>query len=156
MSQSTVQHGTFVIERDFPQPPVRVFAAWASPEAKAAWFAGPAGKWTALERRLDFRIGGAERLRGSFEGGRESDFQAHYHDIVHNRRIVYSYTMHVDGRRISVSLATIEFRRSGEGTRLVLTEQGAYFGDPAGVAGREEGTRGLLESLAAELERELA
>jgi len=68
MSQSTVQHGTFVIERDFPQPPVRVFAAWASPEAKAAWFSGPAGKWTALERRLDFRIGGAERLRGTEQG----------------------------------------------------------------------------------------
>jgi uncharacterized protein YndB with AHSA1/START domain len=151
MSQSTVQHGTFVIERDFPQPPVRVFAAWASPEAKAGWFAGPAGKWTALERRLDFRIGGAERLRGSFEGGRESDFQAHYHDIVHNRRIVYSYTMHVDGRRISVSLATIEFRRSGEGTRLVLTEQGVFLDGYDDAGSREQGTRALIDKLEASL-----
>lgn len=152
MSQPTVQHGTFVIERDFPQPPVRVFAAWASSEAKAAWFAGPPGKWQALERRLDFRIGGAERLRGSFEGGRESDFQAHYHDIVHNRRIVYSYSMYMDGRRISVSLATIEFRRSGEGTHLVLTEQGVFLDGYDNIGSREKGTRALVEALAKSLE----
>ena len=151
MNQPTVQHGTFVIERDFAQPPVRVFAAWANPEAKAAWFAGPRGKWKELERRLDFRIGGMERLRGSFEGGRESDFQAHYHDIVHNRRILYSYSMHVDGKRISVSLATIEFHRAGEGTRLVLTEQGAFLDGYDDAASREKGTRALMDQLEASL-----
>ena len=151
MSPSTVQHGTFVIERHFPQPPVRVFAAWASVEAKAAWFAGPAGKWQEFERRMDFRIGGAERLRGGFEGGRESDFQAHYHDIVHNRRIVYSYSMVTDGRRISVSLATIEFRRPGDGTHLVLTEQGAFLDGHDDAGSREKGTRALLDNLEASL-----
>ena len=37
----TVSHGTFVIEREFPYPPARVFAAWADPKAKALWFAAP-------------------------------------------------------------------------------------------------------------------
>ena len=40
---------------------------------------------------------------------------------------------------LSVSLLTVELLAEGGGTRLVLTEQGAYFGDPAGVAGREQG-----------------
>ena len=34
-----------------------------------------------------------------------------------------------------------------------MTEQGAYFGDPAAVAGREEGMRELLGLLGAELDR---
>ncbi|HUN70421.1 MAG TPA: hypothetical protein VMU46_16605 [Burkholderiales bacterium] len=36
-----VTHGTFVIERELPYPPSRVFAAWADPKAKAQWFAAP-------------------------------------------------------------------------------------------------------------------
>jgi hypothetical protein len=54
---------------------------------------------------------------------------------------------------LSVSLATMELAADGDGTRLTYTEQGAYF--DAGIAsakGREEGCRGLLEKLAAELE----
>ena len=34
-------HGTFTIEREYPFPPARVFAAWADLEAKSKWFAGP-------------------------------------------------------------------------------------------------------------------
>jgi uncharacterized protein YndB with AHSA1/START domain len=37
----TVSHGTFVIERELPHAPARVFAAWADPKAKARWFAAP-------------------------------------------------------------------------------------------------------------------
>jgi uncharacterized protein YndB with AHSA1/START domain len=149
MSERSVEHGTFTIERTFDVPPARVFAAWAEPKAKASWFAGPAGQWKQQLRQMDFRIGGRERVRGEFAGGRVSDFDASYHDIVTNRRIVYSYTMHVDEKRISVSLATIEFESvGGGGTRLILTEQGAYLdGGFDGHAGREEGTRGLLDNL---------
>ena len=41
MSKRTTSHGTFVIERELPHPPARVFAAWADPKAKAQWFAAP-------------------------------------------------------------------------------------------------------------------
>jgi uncharacterized protein YndB with AHSA1/START domain len=149
MSERSVAHGTFTIERTFDVPPARVFAAWAEPKAKASWFAGPAGQWKQLLRQMDFRIGGRERLKGEFASGRVSEFDASYHDIVTNRRIVYSYVMHVDDKRISVSLATIEFEpASGAGTRLILTEQGAFLdGGFDGPAGREEGTRALLDNL---------
>lgn len=149
MTERTVEHGTFTIERTFEAPPARVFAAWADAKAKAAWFAGPSGEWKPLVRQMEFRIGGREKVKGQFAGGRVSEFDAAYHDIVTNRRIVYSYTMHVDEKRISVSLATIEFEPAGSGgTRLILTEQGAYLdGGFDGNAGRERGTRSLMDNL---------
>ena len=149
MTDRTVEHGTFTIERRFDAPPARVFAAWADPKAKAAWFAGPPGEWKQSVRQMEFRIGGREKVKGQFPNGRVSEFDATYHDIVTNRRIVYSYTMHVDEKRISVSLATIELEPAGSGgTRLILTEQGAYLdGGFDGNAGREKGTQGLIGNL---------
>ena len=119
-AKQRVQHVTFVIERLFSQPPARVFAAWSDPKAKAQRFAGTAGNWKPLLSEMDFRVGGRERLRGAWQGGKVSDFDAHYHDIVPDRRIVYSYGMHVGDKRISVSLATIEFEPAGAGTRDLM------------------------------------
>jgi uncharacterized protein YndB with AHSA1/START domain len=39
-------------------------------------------------------------------------------DIVANERIVTTYEMHMDDKRISVSVATMEFASAGNGTRL--------------------------------------
>jgi uncharacterized protein YndB with AHSA1/START domain len=150
-------HGTFKIEREFPHPPGRVFAAWAEPKAKGKWFAGPPGQWTQLEREMDFRVGGRERLKGKFNRGIVSDFNALYHDIVPGERIVYSYSMHVDEKKISVSLATILFEPAKvggtAGTRLLLTEQGAFLDGYDDAGNRERGTQGLIDSLAAALEK---
>ncbi len=145
------QHATFTIERRFRQPPSRVFAAWADLEVKARWFTAPADKWTLIERSLDFRVGGRERLKGRWESGTVTDFDAHYHDIVPSRRIVYSYAMHLDERRISVSLATIELEPDGAGTRLRLTEQGAFLDGYEDGGSRERGTGSLINSLEAAL-----
>src|SRR3970040_1504010 len=91
MASRSVQHGTFTLEREFAFVPARVFGAWAEREAKDRWFGGPSGQWRPLERHMEFRVGGNERARGQWTGGRVSDFQAQYHDIVQDRRIVYSY-----------------------------------------------------------------
>jgi uncharacterized protein YndB with AHSA1/START domain len=72
---------------------------------------------------------------------------ARYHDIVANERIVYAYEMMVEDQRISVSVATFELTADGKSTRLVLTEQGAYFDGGDGPKLREQGTRELLEAL---------
>ena len=55
--------------------------------------------------------------------------------------------MHLDERRISVSLTTIEFFAVAGGTRLVLTEQGVFLDGYDDIAGREEGTRIGLDNL---------
>ncbi len=148
MTGRTLRHGTFTIERELPYPPARVFAAWADPKEKAQWFAAATELYRVVIRKQAFRPGGKERVRGEWKTGKISDFQAVYHDIVRDRRIVYVYDMYVDEQKLSVSLATIEFEASGKGTKLILTEQGAYMdGGIDGHAGREQGTGGLVASL---------
>ena len=140
-------HGSFTIERELAYPPARVWAAWSEPKAKAAWFSGPSGQWTPLEREMDFRVGGRERAKGQWKSGVVTDFQAHYLDIVPLRRIVYAYNMHVDEKKISVSLATIELESTGKGTRLTVTEQGAFLDGYDDAGSRERGTGGLMDAL---------
>jgi uncharacterized protein YndB with AHSA1/START domain len=146
----TVQHATFTIDRTYDAPVAQVFAAWADPKAKARWFVGP-DDWERSDHEMDFRIGGRETVSGGPPGGPAHAFEARYQDIVENRRIIYSYDMHIGDDRISVSLATVELTPQGDRTRLVFTEQGAFLDGYDNPAQREEGTRGLLDNLAAAL-----
>jgi uncharacterized protein YndB with AHSA1/START domain len=148
----TVQHATFVIERELPHAPDRVFAAWADPAAKAKWFAVPSEQMKIVKREMDFRVGGRERAKGRWRSGRITDFQARYLDIVAAKRIVYCYDMFVDEKKISVSLATIQVLPSGKGTRLVVTEQGAFLDGYDDAGSRERGTGSLMNALAKSLE----
>jgi uncharacterized protein YndB with AHSA1/START domain len=105
---------------------------------------------------MNFRVGGREVNSGGLKGGPVHVFNALYQDIVANERIVYTYDMHLDDQRISVSLATIELKPRGGGTLLVFTEQGAYldgFDDPKV---REHGTAERFDALGAELARQPA
>ena len=152
MTQRSVTHATFTVERHYQVPPRRVFAAWADPAAKARWFAGPE-EFGGNSYESDFRVGGREVSRGGPKGGPVHTYSALYHDIVENERIVYSYDMHLDETRISVSLATVEFKSEWQGTRLVFTEQGAFLDGNDAPAERERGTLELLAALAVELHR---
>jgi uncharacterized protein YndB with AHSA1/START domain len=53
--------------------------------------------------------------------------------------------------RISASLATVEFLSSDSGTKLVFTDQGAFFEGSDGPKMREEGWSHILDGLAAEV-----
>ncbi len=150
MTEATAVHSSFTLERTYPVRPARVFAAWADPALKARWFGG-GGDWTPLERFCDFREGGHERAVGRWKSGLVTAFDAHYLDIVPDRRIVYSYVMHMDDRRISVSLATIEYLPDGTGTRLVVTEQGVFLDGYEDKGSREHGTGFLMDRMGASL-----
>jgi uncharacterized protein YndB with AHSA1/START domain len=141
-----VAHGSFTLRREYDAPVAMVFKAWANKQAKAKWFAGPEG-WKEIIREQDFRAGGRERAKGRFPNGRESDFQCEYRDIVENERIVYVYDMYVDGTKISVSLATVTFEKAGKGTKLTITEHGAFLDGYDDAGGREHGTNILLDQL---------
>jgi uncharacterized protein YndB with AHSA1/START domain len=155
MTKRSAIHATFVIERNFKAPPARVFNAFADRAAKASWFAGPGG-WEKKRHEFDFRVGGRERLSGGPKGGTVQSFDALYQDIVPNERIIYTYDMHLDETRISVSLATVEFKPAGAGTLLMITEQGAFLDGYDDAGSREQGTRWLLDKLEASLSREAA
>jgi uncharacterized protein YndB with AHSA1/START domain len=150
--ESSVAHATFSVERIYQQPTARVFAAFADQATKRRWFAEGEG-WEIFEYSLDFRVGGAETSRFRYGDGPEVRMDAVVQDIVPDRRIVLVYRMAMGPKPLSVSLATVELAPSGKGTRLTYTEQGAYFDTSiASAKGHEEGCRGLLEKLAAELQ----
>lgn len=160
-------HHTFVIERRYKQPPARVFAAFADPAKKRRWMGGESDATHATRdahgptfvvdsHTCDFRVEGIERWRFHVAGAQMTN-DTFYLDIVPDRRIVFAYTMTNNDVRFSSSHVTVELIPDGTGTRLVFTEQGVHFdGKPESAAGREEGTRGLLEALATELERAAA
>jgi uncharacterized protein YndB with AHSA1/START domain len=145
MSQRSVTHATFVIERTYDASPARVFGAFADPAAKKRWFTGPDEVPGVHE--LDFRVGGKEISRGKVPGGATYSFEASIQDIVPNERIVTTYNMHMDEAQISVSVSTTELKPDGSGTRLVYTEQGAFLDGYDNPAEREHGTRELLDAL---------
>ncbi len=151
-AKRSVAHATFHLERTYDAPIERVFQAWSDEAAKSRWFSGVEGKWQLLERHMDFRIGGREWLKGRWEGGVVSTFDAVYHDIIPCERIIYTYEMHQDDRKISVSLATIQLKREGaHRTTIMVTEQGAFLDGYDDAGSREQGTGFLLDRLGASL-----
>jgi uncharacterized protein YndB with AHSA1/START domain len=147
MSKRRTEHTTFSIERVYDFAPSLVFSAWASAEAKSHWFSGTPDKWTLIERKLEFRVGGREILKGAWQGGPGSTFAGYYYDIVPDERIVYSYDMYQDETQISVSLATVEFCAKAKGTALTFTEQAVFLDDFNDAGGRKHGTGLLLDQL---------
>jgi uncharacterized protein YndB with AHSA1/START domain len=146
----SVVHAIFSLERVYDASPALVFRALSDPAAKARWFEGGGG-WAVIERVMDVRPGGRERAKGRWPNGLVTTFDAVYFDVVPNRRLVYCYEMHLDARKISVSLATIELAPDGAGTRLKITEQGAFLDGYDDAGSREHGTGLLLDRLGASL-----
>jgi uncharacterized protein YndB with AHSA1/START domain len=148
MTERTTAHSTFVVERTVNAAPARVFTAFSTEAGKQRWF-GKVGDLKLLERTFDFRVGGSESLSGEWPNGTVSAFDARYFDIIENERIVYAYEMHINGNKISVSIATIELAPDGAKTRLKITEQGAYLDGYDDAGKREHGANLLIDQLVA-------
>jgi uncharacterized protein YndB with AHSA1/START domain len=151
MTKRNTEHSSLVVERTYPFAVAKVWKAWADPAAKAKWFSGPADQWTLIERSCDFRVGGTETASGTFKQGFTSHFKAHYLDIVENQRIIYSYGMHLDDRKISESLACIELVEVAGGTKLTVTEHGIFLDGYEDKGSRLQGTEGLMDALSRSL-----
>jgi len=150
MSDRSVKHGEFELERVYSASPPQVFAAFADREAKERWFAAPT-EWGRSQYELDFRVGGREVNKAATPGGSVHTFDAVYRDIVDDERIVYTYEMYRDDALMSVSLATVELLPEDDGTHLILTESGVFFDGRDKPIWREEGTNNLLDALGAVL-----
>src|SRR6478735_8008100 len=142
----------FTLTRDYPVPVDRVWTAFAQEDQKLQWF----GAGAVIEPRewsFDFRVGGRDVAEGKFHNGPVSRYEATYTDIVEHVRIVTTYDMWIDGDHMSTSVASLEFDATEQGTRFTHVEHGVFFDRFwADGAGREAGTRGLLDALGAYLE----
>ena len=147
----TIDHQSFTLERRIAAPPARVYACWADPALKRRWFVdGDGPEWETERYQLDFRTGGTESgsfvLRSGPGAGRHENM-THFLDIQPEERIAFAYTMTIDGRIHSASLATVAFEPAAEGTLLRFTEQGAFFEGSDGVAGRTAGWEQILDTM---------
>jgi len=71
---------------------------------------------------------------------------------VPERRIVFAFTMAIEGKIMSASLGTVEFEPDGKGTRLIVTERDAFLDGIDKSGTRKNGVGGLLVKLGPYLE----
>jgi len=154
MQVRTVTHSTFVLERSYSKPPERVFTFFSDPVKKRRWLGGDEEGFEIESFEPNFQVQQFERWRFRFKGGELIKNDTCYQDIVPNQRVVFAYTMAFGDKLISASQTTVELIPTETGTKVIHTEQGAFLDGADGAQGREEGTRGLLERLAKELESE--
>jgi uncharacterized protein YndB with AHSA1/START domain len=164
MDALQITHGTFTIEKRYPHPPEKVFAAFRDPVKKRRWMGGENDpdsvarkhhgvNFEILSFEMNFKVDEFERWTFRVPGGEVMRNDTRYHLIIPNRSIVFVYTMDTGPRRMSSSQNTIEFIQDGAGTKLIFTEQGVYFDGPEAARGREAGTIDILGKLGEELDR---
>jgi len=144
MESKAQSHEQFTLERVYPNAKDEVWAAWAEREKKAEWLGA-----RALE--MDFREGGFERSTFREAMGEHVN-EGRYFEINERNRIVLAYSMALNGRVHTVSLATILFHDEKRSTRLVYTEQMCVIPPSDGLDGRKHGWGVLLDALGKQLE----
>lgn len=145
MSLVPATHTSFVIERSFDASVEDVFQAWADPETKRQWSDCHAEH--TVEYTLDFRPHGRETHRVRHPAHGEQVVEKLFFDIRPNRRIVFAYDISVGGKRLSVSLVTVEFIPGAATTDMVYTEQIAYLDGHQDLEQRIHGTGEGLDRL---------
>jgi uncharacterized protein YndB with AHSA1/START domain len=156
MTKISDRMSAITIDRMFGQPPAKVFAAFAQKEQKAQWFAGPTDG-SEVERVLDCRTGGREVLEVRWPSGTVTRFEAKYHHVEAEGRLVYGYDLFIDGALYSVSLADIVFEGREGGTAMRFAETTSYFSDQElgeVTASRMHGTSAQMDMLAMHLSGE--
>jgi uncharacterized protein YndB with AHSA1/START domain len=148
--ERSVAHSTFSIEKEYAVPLEKVFAAFSDPKKKRRWFAD--GEEAKVEAYIiEFREGGHEHVSFRSKEGHVFTNETTYQDIVLGQRIVFAYTMSMNGKRISSSQSTVELMPSKRGTQMIYTEQAAFFEGSDGPKIRKQGWSLLFDRLGKEL-----
>lgn len=152
----SVEHATIVVERRFPAPPHRVWAAWVVPDARGRWDV-PGDGWEHVEHERDVRVGGRDSISFGPPGQLRYRADTRYEDLVADRRLLFTYTVWDGDALMSVSVTTVEVRPAGgdaaatDLTDLTVTEQAAFLDGRDDPVQRRQGLEEMLDQLDARL-----
>ena len=154
-------HGTVSQEIVVPATRELAWSAFSELEFRERWFSLP-GERSSRSHELDFRVGGEEVARSTFnnfETPEHLELRARFVDIVPQRSITTHVAFRLNGSLRTASVTTTEFESVDEGTRVRYTEQYQCFGLVGDGRGdqergeREGGTRFMLRRLAIALDQ---
>jgi len=103
-------------------PPARLFALWTQPESIRKWFGGSEVEVATVV--LDLRPGGAYSIAVRGEDG-DSVIFGRFLTVDPPARLVYTWTLEGEMGATSETTVTVEFRKLGKGTELLL-EHGPF------------------------------
>ncbi|WP_051570988.1 SRPBCC domain-containing protein [Cryptosporangium arvum] len=140
---------SFDLDRTYPAPPERVWAAWTTADQLERWVL-PDPEWRVSSCEVDAHQGGGYRLRfGPRPDGdsyRETATFAVYEPV---ERLVFDVLTEGDGTS-ERSRCTVRFRPVDGGTHLELTVEG--LSGPQALEHLRTGWQWCLEGIAATLE----
>ena len=142
-------HATITMERFFPAPIERVFSEFADPVARSRCSA--LSNDVLVYDEADFRQGGRDVFRCGPPNDLKFRGETTYHLIIPNKCVVSSETMDTDGRRLAVSLSTLDLEPTGAGVTLRLTVQIVSLVGSGMIEAFKSGNYGALENLARHL-----
>lgn len=148
---SNIIHDSFTLERTFTKSIADVFDILASPAERKKWLG--AGEHHTVEFfETDFRTNGLENMLYRFNEGTpfpgvELRYVNQFLDVVEDSRIVVSSRMSFGGVLVSISQETFELQPEGNGSKLIFTNQTAYFEGADGPQIRKQGWTTLLDRL---------
>lgn len=144
---------TLTFERRVAAPVATLYAAWASPAARAVW-AAPAPTVTVEFLEADSRLGGREVSVCKVAGQPDIRVEAGWLDLVPGTRTVGYEVVSQEGERQSAALVTAAFSAEGEASRIDVTVQLASLAEDM-AQGYRQGFSAGLENLGAVAERTL-
>lgn len=125
MTDPKVNHATIVVERRLKASPERVFQAWTT--ERGEWEV-PNDDWVLAEHRDDVRVDGEQYSRFGPRGDERLEARGRYLVVERNRLLILAGVMHDKGAPMTATQTTIELLPDGRGTRMILTDQSAFFG----------------------------
>jgi uncharacterized protein YndB with AHSA1/START domain len=152
VTEIATDHGTVVVERTLDVPVARVYSALADAKQRAAWGA-PSDTSAFIYDEADFRVGGRDVARCGAKEDPRYRVETRYVDIVPERRVVSTETIHEIDKLLAANITTLELVPDGRRTRLKVTVQVVSFVGPGMIRNTKDGHEGSLANMARYLER---